>query len=567
MKIFQGLGISDGIAIGEAKILERETLKVEKKRIKKEDISQELLRFEDNLEKVIKDLDLLIEDFSYSEDNKHILNTHKMILQDPELSKNIVKLIEEQLYSLEEAISQHFTTMVDVFNNMQNEYFAQRSSDLEDVAYKLLSHVMQKHDKSIDSLAHNTILITKNIAPSLVTIAYAKGMSGMCTELGSSNSHSAIIARSLNLPYGVRFINLIQNIKNGQRIILDGNDGKLIVDPDKKTEERYKRLKNKEQEEKNQLELLIDKDTVTQDGFSIKLMSNMEIPEEVDQITKIKSDGIGLFRTEFLFMGHNELPDEEKQYKIYQEIAALMYPKPLIIRTIDVGGDKLSKILNIEHEANPNLGCRGIRISLEHLPIFKKQLRAILRAGVKGNVKVMFPMISTYHEIMEIKKILNICKKELAAEGIEYCKAIKIGAMIEIPSAAITSDCIAEECDFLSIGTNDLVQYTLAVDRDNQSVEKYYLPHHPSIIKLIKMTVENAHAKGKKVAVCGEMASQELYTSLLIGLGVDELSVSPGLLLKIKRKIRNMDFLFAQKRAKEILGKKSYIEVKKILNQ
>lgn len=296
-------------------------------------------------------------------------------------------------------------------------------------------------------------------------------------------------------------------------------------------------------------------------------MSNMEIPEEVDQITKIKSDGIGLFRTEFLFMGHNELPDEEKQYKIYQEIAALMYPKPLIIRTIDVGGDKLSKILNIEHEANPNLGCRGIRISLEHLPIFKKQLRAILRAGVKGNVKVMFPMISTYHEIMEIKKILNICKKELAAEGIEYCKAIKIGAMIEIPSAAITSDCIAEECDFLSIGTNDLVQYTLAVDRDNQSVEKYYLPHHPSIIKLIKMTVENAHAKGKKVAVCGEMASQELYTSLLIGLGVDELSVSPGLLLKIKRKIRNMDFLFAQKRAKEILGKKSYIEVKKILNQ
>ena len=309
-----------------------------------------------------------------------------------------------------------------------------------------------------------------------------------------------------------------------------------------------------QKKEGDKLKKVLNFKAKTSDGKRIKLMSNIEIPEEIDQVIKNRSEGIGLFRTEFLFMDADEFPTEEQQFQIYRKIAEKCAPEPVVIRTIDLGGDKLSNLLNIGHELNPNLGCRGIRISLEYVSVFKTQIKAILRANMKDNVKMMFPMISCVSEVLKAKMIIEECKNELKEQNISFDPEIGIGAMIEIPSAAITSDDIAKECDFLSIGTNDLVQYTLAVDRDNETVSDYYQPSHLSVLRLIKMTIENAHAHDIKVAVCGEMASEKKYIQLLIGLGIDELSVSPGRFLMIKNEILQIDSGKAKKLVRKIFN-------------
>ncbi len=567
MKKIKGIPVSSGIAIGNVKIVIKEKLQIERKYIKQHEIESEMIRLESSIEHVLKELDVLIDDIASSQDNKDILSTHKMILQDPELFKKITFLIKEELLSMEHAIQQHFTEVVDLFSNMENEYYSERSSDYEDVAYRLLSHVLDQRKDILSGLNENSILIMENISPSGVARVFEKKVKGVCIERGSKNSHSSIIARSLNLPFVARVNDILKSIKEDDFIILDGTLGEIIISPDKKTIEEYTKKLDIEKKDKEKLNKIKNLETKTSDGKKIALMSNIEIPEEINQVINNNSEGIGLFRTEFLFMDKIKLPGEDEQYEIYNSIAEKIFPFPLIIRTIDVGGDKISKILNIEHELNPNLGCRGIRISLEHIPIFKIQVRAILRASKRGNVKIMFPMISSCYEIVRVKSIIEECKEELRKKNISFDENIKIGAMIEIPSAAITSDTIAQECDFLSIGTNDLIQYTLAADRDNQSIEKYYLPHHPSIIKLIKMTVQNAHEKGIKVAICGEMASQPEFVPLLLGLGIDELSVSPGLLLKIKDIILHCDMRKNLKLTENILQQKTHKDIEKILKE
>jgi len=363
----------------------------------------------------------------------------------------------------------------------------------------------------------------------------------------------------------VNTLGLLGNIKDGEDMIIDGNDGFVIISPTKSVLKKYEAICKKEKNIQKGLLRLIDKESITKDGKKIKLMSNIEIPQEVEQLKKYNSAGVGLFRTEFLFIDHNELPTEEEQYEIYKNIAEQCKPNPVTIRTIDVGGDKLSNILNITHEENPNLGCRGIRISLQNIPIFKQQIKAILRANVHGNIKIMFPMISGVEELSKVKEIIETCSKELINTGIAFNADMELGAMIEIPSAVITSDSIAEECDFLSIGTNDLIQYTLAVDRDNQSISDYYKPTHPSVIRSIKLTVDNAHKIGKKVAVCGEMASEKKYVKLLLALGVDELSVSPGRLLIIKKEILDCDITEMKSKLDEILSCKTSKEINKLI--
>jgi len=537
MKKIKGLAVSPGIAIGFAKLVRKEKLLIKRKTIQDYEIEDELSHFEKSVGHVVKDIDTLIADLSHSKVNKEILTTHKMILQDPEFSIKITNLISKELFSLEYAIKEHFSSLVELFKNMDNEYFSLRSQDYEDVAERLLCHLLKQEKDYFEKLDENSILILENITPSGVTKAYEKKIKGFCTETGSKNSHSSIIARSMNLPSVSGISKILSIIKEDQLIIIDGSKGLLIISPDEQTLKEYRELFQKEEEEKNKLQKLKNIESRTKDGKRILLMCNIEIPEELEQVLKYNSDGIGLFRTEFLFIGKIEFPTENEQYEIYKKIAERCAPKPVIIRTIDVGGDKLSEILNIEHEENPNLGCRGIRISLENIPVFKTQIRAILRANSKGNVKIMFPMISSVDEVIKAKEIIEICKNELEKEKIAFNSKIEIGAMIEIPSAAITSDSIAKECDFLSIGTNDLIQYTLAVDRDNQTVASYYQPNHPAVIKLMKTTVENAHKKGAKVAICGEMASDLEFIPLLIGLGIDELSVSPGKILLIKNEI------------------------------
>ncbi|MCK4654057.1 MAG: phosphoenolpyruvate--protein phosphotransferase [Candidatus Cloacimonetes bacterium] len=565
MKRLKGIPVSAGVAIGYAKIIEREKLHIDRKSIPKNMIEAELKRFKDDVDFVVKEIEHLISNYSYSKENEEILTAQKMILRDPEFSKRVTALISEELDNLENAISTYFTEITDIFNNMDNEFFSQRLSDFEDVAYRLLSHTLKKRKNLLNKLDETSILIMENISPSFVTKVFEKKIQGLCTEKGSKNSHSSIIARSMNLPTLVSTIELLENIEENQQVIIDGNKGELIISPTKSILEKYEKIFQQENAEKEKLQKLVNIESKTIDNRKIKLMSNIEIPEEIDQVLKYKSEGIGLFRTEFLFIDIDELPSEEEQYKIYRKIAEKCYPEPVIIRTIDVGGDKFSKILNITHEENPNLGWRGIRISLENIPIFRQQVRAILRANIKGNVKIMFPMISCVEEIIEAKKIIEECKKDLKKEKVRYVEDIEIGAMIEIPSAVITSDTLAEECDFLSIGTNDLVQYILAVDRDNESISKYYKPCDPSVIRSIKLTVDNAHEKGIKVAICGEMASEKIFVKLLVGLGIDELSVSPGRLLIVKNEILKCDKKNAEKLVAKILRKNTSDEIYQLL--
>jgi phosphotransferase system enzyme I (PtsI) len=357
----------------------------------------------------------------------------------------------------------------------------------------------------------------------------------------------------MNLPYVARIHDLLVQVKNDDQIILDGSRGEIIVNPDQSVLQDYHEIMDTQKKEQEELQKLIGLPVITKDDHKVGLMCNIEIPDEAGFVKQLAVEGIGLFRTEFLFIDRDELPSEQEQYEIYRNIANTVAPNPLVIRTIDVGGDKLSRVLNLETEINPNLGCRGIRISLQHIPIFKTQIRAILRASAGTNVRIMFPMISSCEEMIRIKQIVTECKETLKQKAQTFDPALKIGAMIEIPSAALTSDSLAAECDFLSIGTNDLIQYTLAVDRDNQTVDKYYIPHHPSVLKLIKMTIDNAHKQNVKVAVCGEMASQKRFIPLLLGMGIDELSVSPGLYLKIKQQIMKLQMKELEKWADEVI--------------
>ena len=548
MNKIEGIAVSEGVALGISAIIEMEKLLIDRKSITPEEIESELERFEHDVHYVVREIENLTQNYSYNQEHRDILTTQKMILEDPELHRRISSQIRDDLFSLEYAISNYFTEIAKIFSNMDNEFFAQRVSDYEDVAYRLLSRTLKQRENIMAGLNGKSILIMKNITPSFVTRVFEKKVRGLVTDKGSRNSHSSIIARSMGLPMVVGVRDIISRIPSERKIILDGNKGLVIIDPTAKVMKEYETIYEAEQVKRHQLDKLIDVKSVTADGKSIKLMSNIEIPDELNQVIKYKSEGIGLFRTEFLFIDKNKLPSEEEQYQIYREIADKIYPEPVVIRTIDVGGDKLSSILNLSREENPNLGCRGIRISFENVQIFMQQIRAILRANSKGNVRIMFPMISDVNEIVRAGKIIAKCIDQLKKKDVKHGDKIEIGAMIEIPSAVFTSDAIAQVCDFLSIGTNDLVQYTLAVDRDNEAVSAYYKTCHPSVIRSIRMTVENAHKHGKRVAVCGEMASEPRYTKLLIGLGVDELSVSPGRLLPIKNEIVNCD----SRKAKEL---------------
>jgi phosphoenolpyruvate-protein phosphotransferase (PTS system enzyme I) len=562
-----GIAVSSGVSVGRARILTRNKIIIEKKKIKPDQIDSELKRFSTSVEVVKGEINQLIRDISDNVESAEILKTHKLILEDPGFEENVTKLIKEELHSLDHAVHKYFTNVIDLFKNMKNDYFAERSSDYEDVAYRLLNQLIQGGKNILDVLDEDSIVIANNISPSGVTKVYSRHVLGICTEKGNKNSHSSIIARSMNLPYVARIHNLLEQVKNDDLIILDGVKGQIIINPDNVTVEKYRLIQGEQQKERTELNKLIGIPAVTEDKKEIGLMCNIEIPDEVDFVKKIGSAGIGLFRTEFLFIDRDELPAETEQYEIYRSIAESIQPHPLVIRTIDVGGDKLSRVLNLESEENPNLGVRGIRISLQNIPIFKTQIKAILRASVTQNIRIMFPMISSLEEMIKVKQIVETCKQDLHEQDIPFDRSIKIGAMIEIPSAAITSDSLAAECDFLSIGTNDLIQYTLAVDRDNQTVDEYYIPHHPSVLKLIKLTAKNAHEQNIPVAVCGEMASQQKFIPLLVGLGIDELSVSPGSYLKIKKQIINSNKTELIKECEDIIQISSADKMEKAIEE
>lgn len=537
----KGIGVFDGISIGRAKIRKIKEIEIDERHIREPEVNAELQKFEIAVNAVVHDIDHLIKNFTYSKEDRDILTTHKLIMQDPEFIKNIHYLIANEMYAAEYALHKHFKELIQLFHQMENEYFSQRASDYQDVAYRLLSNLTETDESVLEGLDSSTILVMEEITPTYVSLAVQKEVRGLCLQKGSLTSHSSIIARSLNLITIVGVERLLSVVDDNDVIILDGNTGEAIINPDDAQMEHYRELLMQEEEERQELETYIGKKTITSDGHRILLYNNIEFPDEVEYLLHNQTDGVGLFRTEFLYLSRPKLPTEKEQLEIYKTVASNIYPNPVTIRTIDIGGDKLSNIFNIAKEANPNLGLRGIRLSLRHPNILKTQIRAILKAALFGNLQIMFPMISGIEELRETKQILEECKRELKAEGQPFKGDIPVGIMIEVPAAAVVSDWLGRESDFFSIGTNDLVQYLLAVDRNSENVSEYYDPYHPAVVRTLKTIADNAFKNSIPVGICGEIAGDLDYIAILVGLGLNSFSVSPALSLGVKKKISSLN--------------------------
>lgn len=537
----QGLVINPGLKTGTAKHLRPTEHRIETKSIGQADIANEIKLFEDAIDKVEAEILSFLDKAELGDKDKEILRIHQDILRDPEIYKSITHSIERDLLSAAQAVSRDFEKFIQTFQQIEDEFYRARALDYKDIASRLLGQILGEDSDVPLPDAENQIFILKEITPSQVTRLAKSGATAYCCEHGSFNSHSSILSRALNLLALGNLDRLVESVQDGDLLILDGISGTLYVHPDRDLTMQYKQLEDKYIDDTKELGAIRHLECITKGGRAIQLSANLGLPHELEKILELGCDGIGLFRTEFLYLSKNRLPDEEQQTEIYGQILSKLSPAEVTIRTFDLGGDKLSHLLPYAREENPYLGCRGLRFSLCEEELFRTQLRAILRASVYGRAKIMFPMVMDVEDFLKARAIVQQCKKELEAEGLPFKPDIPLGVMIEIPSAALCADALAKEADFFSIGTNDLVQYTLAVDRNNDSIARMYIQHHPAVLKLIKMIIEAGEKQQIPVSVCGEMASVEEYVPLLIGMGIKQLSVNPGRYIQCKRIIRNCD--------------------------
>lgn len=541
MQILKGIGIAKGLALGYATYIKTSKPEIPSHTIGKEELDAEITKLEQALDQSREELNSFLQQQDVSESEKEILSTHLEILTDPELIQNLNSAINDELHNVAKAIHTTFEEAIDFFHSMENEIFAQRAADFADVRMRLLRKVMNHDPNPFSELNTDSIPIFTEISPSDVSLLSKQGVCAYIAENCSATSHAAILSRALNIACVAHIPELKETVHEGDYLIVDGGSGEVILNPDDEALDFYaQKLQIQELIEQKQLQLK-NTECQTKTGALIDLALNIGLPEEIDLVSKLNSSGVGLFRTEFLFISKEQLPSEEEQYQIYSKMADQIAPKTLTIRTFDMGGDKLSHLIPAKPEANPYLGNRGIRFSLAHPELLRTQLKAILRAAKHGKICIMFPMIVDVDDFLEAKRIFLSCADELYAEGISYSAEIPIGTMIEIPSAALSSDALARECDFLSIGTNDLVQYTLAVDRNNESVSRYYIQHHPAVLKLIRATLVNAAKYNTPVSICGEMASIREYIPLLIGMGATNLSVNASAFFDVKSVIQRCD--------------------------
>lgn len=565
--MLKGKGISEGIGIGRVFILKKEEIKIENTKI--ENASKELEKLKVSLNSVIKETEQSIENSKQNknEEQAQILESYLMILQDETLIQRAKELIEKEKLNSVYAVEQGLNEIVINFRNIEDEYISERANDIEDIKNRIISKLLKIEEKDLSGLEHNTIIVTKELTTSDTAKINMENVAGIISEIGGTNSHVSIIARNKQIPMIIRVENIESKIENGESIIINGTTGEIILKPSVEEIGRYQEEQKINQERKRKLEEYKGKKAKTKDGHQVEVSCNIGNLEDLEDAIKIGADGIGLFRTEFLFMDSKQMPTEEEQFESYKKIAQSMKDRLAIIRTLDAGGDKDIPYLNLEKEDNPFLGYRAIRLCLGNIEMFKTQLRAILRASVYGNLAIMFPMISTIDELRKAKEILNECKNELEDQSIIYNQDIKVGMMIEIPAAAIMAESFAKECDFFSIGTNDLIQYTVAAERGNTKIASLYTKNHPAVIKLIKQTIDAAHNNGIFCGMCGEAASNVHYIPLLIGLGLDEFSMNSSAVLETKKIITNLEKSKCEELAKKVLTAISDKEVEKTLKK
>lgn len=534
MKI--GTPASRGYAIGQAFIKKHEELTITDEKVKDVVAEKASLRkaaeaSKVQLEKIRKKA---LE--SMGEEKAMVFDAHMMFFDDPEFMGGIEAEIENNGKNAVKATNDVMKNYVAIFEAMDDEYMKERAADIKDVSKRLMNNLSGIED-SILIEENNTIVVADDLTPSDTAQLDKEKVIAFLTNVGGRTSHSAIMARTLEIPAVVGLKDITEVVKNGDILIVDGIEGKVFIDPDHDTVTKYIALQEAHNKEKEELKKLIEVEAVTRSGKRIDVAGNIGKPEDVHKVLENGADGIGLFRTEFLYMDRDEMPTEEEQYESYKYVLEKMKEKPVVIRTLDIGGDKKLPYLVMPNEMNPFLGYRAIRLCLDRTDIFKIQLRALLRASVFGNLKVMFPMISSLDEFQKSKKIVEECTAELKAEGKEVSDSIEWGIMVEIPSAAIMADELAKHVDFFSIGTNDLIQYTLAADRMSEKVSYLYDPMHPAVLRLIKMTIDGAHSQGKWVGMCGEMAGDETAIPTLVEYGLDEFSMSASSILRAKQVI------------------------------
>jgi len=569
MEIFEGIAASPGISIGEAFIYNQDFL-IPKFSLSSMQIEKEIDRFYDALRKTKEEYERLrlklVEEMG--EDEGKFLDAHILMTEDQSLIQEIVEKLRDKKMNVEWTIYEVVDSHVKKLSQMEDEYFRDRAVDILDIGRKIVQILLSHKKKSLGDLNSDVILVSTDLTVSDTAIMNKKYVLGFLTELGGKTSHVAILAKSLAIPAVLGVKDIARKINTGDIIIVDGNSGKVIINPNEATISEYKKLKLKY--EKREALFLNQKDlpSVTLDGKKIFLRANMEIPEqEIESVLFHGAEGIGLYRSEFLYLSNKKkiLPTEKEQFEAYKFILEEFSTFPVTIRTLDLGGDKILEGVT-ERELNPYLGWRAIRFCLSRTDIFKTQLRALYKASIYGNLKIMFPMITGLEEVIEIHKIVDEVKKDLKKEGIKFKNDVPLGFMIETPAAALVSNIIAKSSSFFSIGTNDLIQYTLACDRGNQKVAYLYQPLHPSVLQLIKYIVDGAHNNNIKVSLCGEMSADLSAVIVLVGLGIDEFSMGPASILEVKQLIRNLKYSEVEKLAKELLSLSNYTEVKKRLN-
>jgi len=563
----KGTGASPGIALGKVLVIQNEELVVEKKQI--ESAENEKNRFSEAIGKSKLELSKIRDKAmkEFGAEKAAIFDAHLLVLEDPELIANTTNKIESEGLNAEYSFKEIIDQFISIFESMDNDYMRERAADIRDVSDRVLRNLLGIKVVDLSILDEEVILVSNDLTPSETATMDKEKVLGFLTNIGGRTSHTAIMARSLEIPAVVGLKTVTEILKNGDFVIFNGEMGEVLINPGDEDINYYKDLKEKYEKEKKELESLKGQSSVTMDERKVELAGNIGTPKDVKGLQRNDGEGVGLYRTEFIYMDRDALPTEEEQFNAYKEVLESIKPKPAVIRTLDIGGDKELSYLKFDEEMNPFLGYRAIRLCLDRQDIFKTQLRALLRASIYGNLKIMFPMISSLEELLEAKKVLDGVKEDLTKEGIDFCHDIEVGMMIEVPSAAIASDILAKHVDFFSIGTNDLIQYTTAVDRMNEKIHHLYNPFNPAVLRLIKMVIDNGHKEGIWVGMCGEMAGDKRIIPILLGLGLDEFSMSPISILPARKLIKSLKYEEMKQFANKVMSLDSAKEIEAFIEE
>jgi phosphotransferase system enzyme I (PtsI) len=566
MTFLHGIAASNGIAIAKAYRLVEPDLSFESKTI--DDAAAEIDRFRKAMEKSKTELEAIRDraKVDLGADKAAIFEAHLLVLSDPELNSPIEDKIQSEKVNAESALKETADMFILMFEQMENEYMQERAADIRDVTKRVLAHLLGVQLVNPSMIAEEVIIVAEDLTPSDTAQLNRQYVLGFTTNIGGRTSHSAIMARSMEIPAVVGTKTATEEINNGDLVIVDGLKGEVHINPTPELVEQYRKVHADYEVQKAEWAKLVNEPTLTNDNHHVELVANIGTPKDLKGVIENGGEGVGLYRTEFLYMGRDQLPTEEEQFESYKAVLEGLNGKPVVVRTLDIGGDKELPYLDLPKEMNPFLGFRAIRLCLEEQDIFRTQLRALLRASNFGNLKIMFPMIATLDEFRAAKTILEEEKQKLLTQGQKVAEGIELGIMVEIPSTAILADQFAKEVDFFSIGTNDLIQYTMAADRMNQRVSYLYQPYSPSILRLVKMVIDAAHAEGKWTGMCGEMAGDETAIPVLIGLGLDEFSMSATSILKARSQIRNLKKSDMEKLAQQVINMQTTSQVIEAVN-